>query len=359
MNPICGSARAKTEYPILMMTGNWNLVGHEWAVDMLKKHVINGTTRHAYLFAGPPGLGRRTLALRFAQALNCPTPVEAGIPCGECRACKQIEAMHYADLSIIEPTIKDPNNPRELIPAPDGEIRIQQIRELQKTINLKPYQSRYRILIFLRFDQASVEASNALLKTLEEAPSYAVLILTTENPEQLLPTIISRCEVLRLRPLKIAEVQKALETRGSETSQAKLIAHISGGRFGYALRLIENETLLEKREERLNDLQSLISASRVEKFTYADKLSKDKESMRQVVLIWLSYWRDVMLRTAQAETPLVNLDRNVEIENLAGRLDLSTARRVTSAMEDVLEKMERNVNPRLLAEVLLLDLPKL
>src|SRR5690349_2358610 len=339
------------------MTDNWNLVGHEWAVDMLKKHVINGTTRHAYLLAGPPSLGRRTLALRFAQALNCPTPVEAGIPCGECRVCKQIEAMQYTDLSIIEPTIKDPNNPRELIPAPNGEIRIQQIRELQKTINLKPYQSRYRILIFLRFDQASVEASNALLKTLEEAPSYAVLILTAENPEQLLPTIVSRCEVLRLRPLKIEEVQYALETRGLEASEAKLIAHISGGRFGYALRLIENEALLEKREERLNELQSLISASRVEKFAYADKLSKDKESMRQAVLIWLSYWRDVMLRSAQAETPLVNLDRNVEIEDLAGRMDLSTARRVASAMEAVLEKMERNVNPRLLAEVLLLDLP--
>jgi DNA polymerase III subunit delta' len=340
------------------MTDNWNLVGHEWAVDMLKKHVIHGTTRHAYLFAGPPGLGRRTLALRFAQALNCRTPVRAGIPCGKCRDCKQIEAMHHADLSIIEPTIKDPNNPRELIPAPNGEIRIQQIRELQKTINLKPYQSPYRILIFLRFDQASVEASNALLKTLEEAPSYAVLILTAENPEQLLPTIVSRCEVLRLRPLKVEEVQNALETRGLEASQAKLIAHISGGRFGYALRLIENETLLEKREERLNDLLSLISASRVEKFAYADKLSKDKESMRQTVLIWLSYWRDVMLRSAQAETPLVNLDRNVEIEDLAGRLDLSTARRAAGALEDVLQKMERNVNSRLLAEVLLLDLPK-
>jgi len=340
------------------MTDNWNLVGHEWAVDMLKKHVINGSARHAYLLAGPPGLGRRTLALRFAQALNCPTPREAGIPCGKCRVCKQIESMHYTDLSIIEPTIKDPNNPKELIPAPNGEIRIQQIRELQKTINLKPYQSHYRILIFLRFDQASVEASNALLKTLEEAPSYAILILTAENPEQLLPTIVSRCEVLRLRPLKIEEVQNALETRGLETGTAKLIAHISGGRFGYALRLIENEALLEKREERLNDLQSLISASRVQKFAYADKLSKDKESMRQAVLIWLSYWRDVMLRSAQAETPLVNLDRNVEIEDLAGRLDLSTARRVASDLETVLEKMERNINPRLLAEVLLLDLPK-
>src|SRR5687768_5087036 len=213
------------------MTTNWNLIGNEWAVDMLKKHVTNGTTRHAYLFAGPPGLGRRTLALRFAQALNCPTPLEAGVPCGQCRDCKQIAAMQHADLSIIEPMIKDPDHPKELIPAPNGEIRISQIRELQKTINLKPYQSRYRVLIFLRFQQANIEACNALLKTLEEAPSYAVLILTADNPEQLLPTIVSRCEVLRLRPLKVEEVMKELESRGVESDRAKLIAHISGGRF--------------------------------------------------------------------------------------------------------------------------------
>jgi DNA polymerase-3 subunit delta' len=153
-------------------------------------------------------------------------------------------------------------------------------------------------------------------------------------------------------------VQKELENRGLEPGQAKLLAHISGGRFGYALRLMANDTLLEKREERLNDLQSLISASRVEKFAYADKLSRDKESMRQAVLIWLSYWRDVMLRSAQAETPLVNVDRNVEIEDLAEQLDLAITRRMVRALEDVLEKMERNVNSRLLAEVLLLDLPK-
>jgi DNA polymerase-3 subunit delta' len=122
--------------------------------------------------------------------------------------------------------------------------------------------------------------------------------------------------------------------------------------------MIEDEALLETREERLNDLQSLISASRVEKFAYADKLSRDKESMRQAILIWLSYWRDVMLRSAQAETPLVNVDRNLEIEDLAGRLNLSVARAVVSRFEDVLEKMEKNVNSRLLAEVMLMDLPK-
>jgi DNA polymerase-3 subunit delta' len=264
-NHIYACAQAQTD-DCTLMTDNWNLVGHEWAVGMLQKHVANGTTRHAYLFAGPPGIGRRTLALRFAQALNCPTPAAAGVPCGECRDCKQIAAMQHADLSIIEPTIRDPNNSKELVPAPNGEIRISQIRELQKTINLKPYQSRYRVLIFIRFHQANVEACNALLKTLEEAPSYAVLILTADNPEQLLPTIVSRCEVLRLRPLKIEDVEKALQVRGVQGERAKLVAHISGGRFGYALRMLEDETLLEKREERLNDLQRLIAASRVEKF---------------------------------------------------------------------------------------------
>lgn len=340
------------------MNSNWDLTGHNWAVDMLKKHVIHGRTRHAYLFCGPPGLGRRTLALRFAQALNCPTPTEPGIPCGTCRDCKQIASMQHADLSIVEPTIKDPKGGNELIPDPNGEIRISQIRDFQKIFNLKPYQSSHRVGIFKQFHQANDNAANALLKTLEEAPSYAVLILTADNPEQLLPTIVSRCEVLRLRPLSIEEVQGGLESRGMEKRRARLFAHVSGGRFGYALRLVEDESLLDKREERLNDLLALLSASRVEKFKYAEALSKDKDSLRQAITFWLSYWRDVMLRTAQAETPLVNVDRNLEIEGLAGRLDLSSARRMVGSLENALEQMDRNVNPRLLAEVLLLDMPK-
>lgn len=331
---------------------NWNLLGHEWAVDMLRRHVARGDIRHAYLFCGPPGLGRRTLALRLAQALNCEKPVAPGEPCFNCRTCKQIETMQHPDLTVIQ-AMDDDGNSKD-----GGTLKVDQIREVQRTINLKPYQSPYRVAMFLRFQEANDNAANALLKTLEEAPAHAILLLTADTPEQLLPTINSRCEILRLRPLPLETIVVDLLDRGLDEDRARLLAHISGGRPGFARRLVEDATLLEKREERLNDLQTLLPTSRVEKFSYAEKLAKDKDAMRQTILVWLSYWRDVLLRVAGAETPLINIDRNMEIEFLAGRLDLSAARKVVSDHEGTLEKMDRNVNSRLLAEVLLMDLPK-
>ncbi len=328
------------------MTDNWNLLGHEWAVDMLRQHVTRHEIRHAYLITGATGLGKRTLALRLAQALNCEKPISAGVPCLICRTCKQIESMAHPDLTIIQAEDEG------------GTLKVDQIREIQRTLNLKPYQSNYRVAIFLRFHEANDSAANALLKTLEEAPSHAVLILTAENPEQLLPTINSRCEILRLRPLPIESITNDLMQHGLEEERARLLAHISGGRPGYARKLMDDVTLLEKRDEQLNDLQTLLPAPRVEKFSYADKLSKDKDLMRKTILVWLSYWRDVLLRVAGAETPLINIDRNMEIEFLAGRLDLTSARKIVSNLEATLEKMDKNVNARLLAEVLLLDLPK-
>ncbi|MCZ2126167.1 MAG: DNA polymerase III subunit [Anaerolineales bacterium] len=325
---------------------NWNLLGHEWAVDMLRRHVARKEPRHAYLICGAPGLGRRTLALRLAQALNCEKLLAPGEPCLNCRSCKQIEAMRHPDLTLVQAAEEG------------GTLKVDQIREALRALNLKPYQSPYRAALFLRFQEANANAANALLKTLEEAPQHAVLILTADSPEQLLPTIVSRCEVLRLRPLPLEAVVADLIERGADEERARLLAHISGGRPGAARKLFDDESALEKREERLNDLQTILPASRVEKFSYADKISKDKDAMRQTILVWLSYWRDVLLRVAGAETPLTNVDRNMEIEFLAGRLDLSSARKTVVAHESALGQMERNVNPRLLMEVLLLDLPK-
>jgi DNA polymerase-3 subunit delta' len=328
------------------MNDNWNMLGHEWAVDMLRQHAARGEVRHAYLFCGPPGLGRRTLALRLAQALNCTNPIAAGEPCGQCRDCKQIQSMQHPDMNVIQAD------------SEGGVLKVDQVREVQHSLSLKPYQAKYRVALFLRFQEANDNAANALLKTLEEAPAHAILLLTADNPEQLLPTIVSRCEILRLRALPLKTIEADLLGHGLDEERARLLSHISGGRPGYARKLVDDITLLEKREERLDDLQTLLHAPRVEKFSYADKLSKDKDSMRQVILIWLSYWRDVMLRAAHAETALTNIDRNMEIEFLAGRVDLNISRRVVSELESALEKMDRNVNSKLLAEVLLLDWPK-
>ncbi len=340
-----------------MIDNNWNLIGNEWAVELLHQQITHGTIRHAYLFVGPAGVGRRTLALRLARALNCSQLIEPGAPCGQCRDCKQIEAMQHPDLSIIEPTILDEK--KQLIPNSNGEIRISQIRDLHRSINFKPYQSKYRVVIFVNFQASNDSASNALLKILEEAPSYVVLVLTADYPEQLLPTIVSRCEVLRLHPLILETVESHLTQHGADLDQARLIAHISGGRLGYALRLMQDPSALGFREEKLNDAQSFATATRVDKFSYAEKLSKDKDTMRNILLLWLSYWRDVLLCAGGSSVPLANIDRAKEIEFLAERVSMSEARRVVSGLENSLSQLESNVNARLLAEVILLDWPKI
>jgi DNA polymerase-3 subunit delta' len=329
---------------------NWGMLGHEWAVQLLKQQLTHDSIRHAYLFCGPPGLGRRTLALRLAQALDCPQPVAPGEPCGMCKTCQQIERMQYADLAVIQAEKEG------------GTLKVEQIRTIRQSLVLKPYQGKYRVALFLRFQEANPSAANALLKTLEEAPTHAVLILTADTPEQLLPTIVSRCEVLRLRPLPVERLEACLKERGAEERTARLLAHISGGRPGYALRLMQDKEMLEFRTKRLENLQYLLKSNRRDRFAYAGKLtdrkSESKERLRDTLLVWLSFWRDVMLRASGSDAPLANVDSLAEIEALAGKLTLEETRRLVEAAEDAIDKLERNVNARLLAEVLLLDWPR-
>jgi DNA polymerase III subunit delta' len=328
------------------MNEHWDLIGHDWAVELLSQNIGRDAVRHAYLFAGPAGVGRLSLALRFAQALNCTQPIKPGVPCGVCRDCRQIDAQRHPDLALVQAE------------AEGGTLKVDQVREARRSLTLKPFQARYRVAIFQRFQEANDNASNALLKTLEEAPSYAVLILTADSPEALLPTIVSRCEILRLRPLPLSLVEELLRSRGADPEKAGLLASVSGGRPGYALQLLNDPAALALRAEKLNDLQALLPARRVEKFAYADQLARDKDGMRTSLTVWLSYWRDVLLRAAGASTPIANIDRSREIESLAGHLKLSEARRVVANLEKALGQLDGNVNARLVAEVLLLDWPK-
>ncbi|HEY6074018.1 MAG TPA: DNA polymerase III subunit delta' C-terminal domain-containing protein [Anaerolineales bacterium] len=353
------------------MKPNWELTGHEWAVNLLRRHVANGETRHAYLFAGPTGVGRRTLAMKFAQALLCTKPPAPGESCGECRDCKMAAAMRHPDLAIVAPVVRD------------GTIKVEQVREAQSLIYLKPYQSRFRISLFLDFQQATIPAQNAMLKTLEEAPAHAILILVANEPEQLLPTIVSRCEVLRLRPAGVPEVERMLEGEGVAPEKSRLLAHIGDGRAGYAKTLLADEEGMATRAQRLEELHALLKSSRVQRFAYAEMLAKTRckdvhvaehitltrpeeselERIRgkcvldKTLPIWLSFWRDVLLRTAGAETPITNLDQEARINELAARMDVASARKVVANLELGIARLDRNVNKQLLTEVILLDWP--
>ncbi len=327
---------------------NWNLIGHEWAVNLLRTHVAQQRLRHAYLFTGPPGVGRRTLALRLAQAINCLQPSAPGEPCLACQSCQQIERQQYPDLTVVE---------SESVGAT---LKVDQVRELQRGLSLAPYMGRYRVALLLRFEEAHPSASNALLKTLEEPPPKVVIMVIASSPEELLPTVVSRCEILRLRPLPVEQVAAGLQERwGIATDQAVLLAHISGGRPGYAVQLYQNQEQVLQRQTWLDDHLDLLSANRVKRFEYAESLVKDKILLRASLQIWIGFWRDVLLRAAGTELAVMNLDRTSEVDRLAAKFGLETARRTITAIEKTLDMVDRNVNPRLAVEVLMLDLPAL
>jgi DNA polymerase-3 subunit delta' len=325
----------------------WDMLGHEWAVEFLREQIARGAQRHAYLIAGPEGVGRRTLALRLAQALNCSTPLAPAVPCQTCRSCRQFEEMRQPDLTVVQAS------------QTGGILKVDQVRELQYRLALAPYESRYRIALLLRFEEANASAANALLKTLEEPPPQVVLVLTAESAERLMPTIVSRCEVLRLRPLPVQTLRQALEARrGFPKEKALLLAHISGGRPGYALRLQQEPERLSQRQGWLDDQARLLGASRVERFAYAEYLAKDKTSLRASLITWLSFWRDVMLQAGGSAAPLTNPDRLAEVRRVVDQLNLVSAHQAVSAIETTLIQLEKNTNARLALEVLFLDLPR-
>jgi DNA polymerase-3 subunit delta' len=326
---------------------SWNVVGHEWAETLLEGHIRRGEVRHAYLLAGAPGLGRRTLALRFVQALNCPTPTSPGQPCRTCRTCQQIERQQHIDLTVTE---------AERV---GGTLKVEQIRDLQRSLSLSPYEGAYRVALLLRFQEANPNAQNALLKTLEEAPRKVVLLLTADSGESLLPTIVSRCEVLRLRPLGAPRLEAELIQRGLPADEARLLARVSGGRMGQALRMHNDPSLLEQRARLADDMFLILASSRRERFALAEGLAKEKDRLRQAFLSWLSLWRDVMLASSGAGLPLANPDLSERLERLGDELGLAEARRRVSGLERALNQLDANLNTRLLAEVTLMDWPRI
>ncbi len=333
----------------------WQVIGQTRAVSLLQRSLEREAVAHAYLCAGPPHVGKMTLALNLAQALNCES---AEPPCGVCESCQQIILAKHADVQVIGLT----SNGDRVEAKTRTEIGIDQIREIQHSASLPPFEGKNKVFIIDGAELLSIEAANCLLKTLEEPADKVIFILLTIN-ERLLPaTVISRCQRLELPPMPASEVEAALNSRGGiEPGRAELLAKLSHGCLGWAISATLDDSLLQQRAERLSRLLEIIDADYEERFTYASKLAtqfgQNRRIVQEVLDLWLDWWRDLLLVKADCSDTVTNVDRLTTLHEMAEGYTLGQIKVFINNIESAGEQLKQNANPRLVLEVLMLDIP--
>jgi len=331
----------------------WQVVGHSKAVSLLRRSLEKGSLAHAYLFVGPPHVGKMTLALNLAQALNCGS---AEPPCGECGSCQKIASAKHADVNVIGLISGDDSKKAK----PRAEIGIDQIRQMQSSVSLPPFEGEYKVFIIEGAEMLSIEAANSLLKTLEEPVGRAVFILLATNDRLLPETVVSRCQRLELPPLSTSEVEAALSSRwGVEPSKTRLLARLSHGCLGWAVLAASDDDLLEQRAERLERLLEVVNAGYDVGFAYAAQLaaqfSQNRRAVRGVLDLWLDWWRDLLLAKAGCVEMITNVDFKAVLVKQSGTYSMARIRSVIESVQAAGEHLGHNVNPRLALETLMLN----
>ncbi len=334
----------------------WSIVGHERAVAHLARSLQAGRLSHAYVFVGPEQVGKHTLAINLAQAVNCTGQDK---PCGSCAQCKRIADGKHSDVQTLSLETVAPNQRSS---AQRKEISIEVIRELQRMGNLQPFEGQRRVFIIDGAEHLSTDAANCLLKTLEEPPATVLLILLAAEDRRLLPTVLSRCQRMELEVLSREVISDALKAKwGADAERAQLLARFSEGRIGWAIQAARDPAMVERRAEQLEPLLDLPEAGYGDKFAVAAELSttfgRDRHAVQDRLALWRGWWRDLMLIKAGKQDSVTNMDRKALLDEQAAALSQSQVLSFLKSLNSAQQNLNKNANSRLVFEVLMLDLP--
>ncbi len=326
------------------MAGFRDIIGHEAVIDHLRRAVAQGKVSHAYIVSGPEGSGKRMLAEAFAMLLTCEAPRD-GEPCGTCRSCRQ--AMGHNQPDIIYVT-------HEKAGIGVDDVR----RQIGSTVEIRPYASPYKIYIVDEAEKMNAQAQNALLKTLEEPPDYVVILLLTTNADRFLPTVRSRCVLLRLAAVDDARIRAHLmSTCRVPDYEADLCVAFAQGSVGRAMALASSERVREVRDFTVALMRRLVDDADYEaaaELTFFADRSEDIPLFLDLLLLLL---RDVLLYKATGDTTgLILREQTALIRRLADRGSFAGLSRIRAAIETAERRIGRNVNTSLSLELMLLDM---
>jgi DNA polymerase III subunit delta' len=341
-------------------TGKWPVIGHENAVDQLSRAVANGRVNHAYLFTGPAGIGRRTLARTFAQALVCQSPERSSRPCGACSACRRVLEGTYPDVTML--SLETQLAASERKDSRNTVISIETIRELRSSVSLRPMEADWRVAMLDDVDRVSRDAYDALLKTLEEPPSYVILLLIANEFAALPETIRSRCRHISLEPVPRNVVAAELSSRGIEADQADLIARLTRGRIARALDLISDQEALEQRrvgvETALEMIEDPLSAL-AEARRMADVFRRgQRDQVQKEIDQLIGLWRDLLLHKAGRPDDVTNIDVIDRLTQAGTTWQLQDIQNAVEACYQALHDLSVNVQPRLALNAMVVQWPE-